>query len=136
VESQRLGLEIHTAVQSDHLITTLASFILETSIASVSSGDGLNDTEYDIAMNIWDYRGYQGRSLCTTKQRRVCSCMNKIDIEDVIAAFPGGDGLYILRPAEGGRYRLVGDAYVDGLMYGEAYEGVDADKVDYDIELI
>jgi hypothetical protein len=87
-------------------------------------------------MHVLNYRGYQGRPLCTTKQRRVCSCMNKIEIGDVIAAFPGGDRLYILRPAEGGRYPLVDDAYVDGLMYGEVYEGVDADKVDYDIELI
>jgi hypothetical protein len=62
--------------------------------------------------------------------------MNKIESDDVIAAFRGADRLYVLRPVEGGRYRLVGDAYVDGLMFGEAYEGVDADEVDYDIELI
>jgi hypothetical protein len=62
--------------------------------------------------------------------------MNKIESGDVIAAFRGADKLYALRPVEGGRYRLVGDAYVDGLMFGEAYEGVDADEVVYDIELI
>jgi hypothetical protein len=62
--------------------------------------------------------------------------MNKIENDDVIAAFSGVDRLYVLRPVEGGRYRLVGDAYVDGLMFGEAYEGVDADEVVYDIELI
>jgi hypothetical protein len=42
----------------------------------------------------------------------------------------------ILQPAEGEGYRIIGDVYVDGLMFGEAYEGINADEVDYDIELI
>jgi hypothetical protein len=62
--------------------------------------------------------------------------MNKIEAEDVIAAFRGGDRFYVLRPAEGGRYRVIGDAYVYGLMNGEAYDDLDPDEVDYDIELI
>ncbi|PMD60012.1 uncharacterized protein K444DRAFT_589727 [Hyaloscypha bicolor E] len=100
-------------------------------------GSPTQQTAYHFwCMNVWKDMHFQGRSFCTTQQRRVCSCMNKIESDDVIAAFRGGDRLYVLRPVEGGRYRLVGDAYVDGLMFGEAYEGVDADEVDYDIELM
>jgi hypothetical protein len=62
--------------------------------------------------------------------------MNKVETGDVIAALRGGHRLYDLRPAEGGGYRVVGDAYVDGLMFGEAYEGLDPEEVDYDIELV
>lgn len=54
---------------------------------------------------------------------------------DKIAAFQGSDRLWLLRPA-GERYRLIGDACVDGLMSGEAYEGMDFNEVDYDIELV
>jgi hypothetical protein len=52
-----------------------------------------------------------------------------------IPVFEGADLLFILRPA-GDEYRLIGDAYVDGLMLGEAYEGVDPDEVDHDIVLV
>lgn len=54
---------------------------------------------------------------------------------DLVAIFEGADRLFILRPA-GKRYRLIGDAYVEGLMKGEAYEGVDPDEVDYNIEIV
>jgi hypothetical protein len=62
--------------------------------------------------------------------------MNKIEIGDVIAALRGGHRLYVLRLAGGGRYCVIGNAYVDSLMFSEAYEGLDPDEVDYDIELI
>jgi hypothetical protein len=134
--SIRLCLKVHTAARSHHLIKTLTPLILETSLNSFSNEAELRPSEVDTAMHVWNYMAFQGRSFCTTQQRRVCSCMNKIENDDVIAAFSGVDRLYVLRPVEGGRYRLVGDAYVDGLMFGEAYEGVDADEVVYDIELI
>lgn len=41
---------------------------------------------------------------------------------------------FVLRPV-GDKYRLVGDAYVDGAMYEEAYEGLDPDEVDCGIGL-
>ncbi|KAN0112562.1 HET domain containing protein [Hyaloscypha variabilis] len=118
-----------------HLIKALASLLLDT-MDEFDPAPSLSNTEYDAARHIWDSHFFQGRSFCTTKRGRICSCMNKIETEDVIAAFRGADRLYVLRPAEGGRYRVVGDAYVDGLMFGEAYDSLDPDEVDYDIELI
>ncbi|KAN0113321.1 HET domain containing protein [Hyaloscypha variabilis] len=131
-----LGLENYTAVRSDQLINILAHSILRLKIDSFSVTNSLSATEKNAAMHVWDYADMRGRSLCITKEKRVCSCMNKIESDDVIAAFCGADRLFVLRPAEGGRYRLIGDAYVDGLMFGEAYEGVNAEEVDHDIELI
>ncbi len=61
--------------------------------------------------------------------------MHEPEKGDLVAVFEGGDRLFILRPV-GDRFRLVGEAYVDGLMNGEAYEGLDPDEVDYDIELV
>jgi len=77
----------------------------------------------------------QGRSFCVTEQGRTCNAMHEPEKGDLIAAFEGGDRLFILRPV-GDRFRLVGEAYVDGLINGEAYEGLDPDEVDYDIELV
>jgi hypothetical protein len=85
----------------------------------------------DIFQRILTY----GRSFSVTENGRVCNAMNQPEKGDLVAAFEGSDRLFILRPT-GERYRLVGDAYVDGLMEGEAYEGLDSDDVDYDIELV
>jgi hypothetical protein len=54
---------------------------------------------------------------------------------DVVAALQGSDRLYVLRPV-GTQYRVVGDAFIYGLMHGEAYEGCDIDEKDGEIELI
>ncbi len=68
------------------------------------------------------------RSFCTTQQGRIGNCMHEAKEGDVIAAFQGADFVCIVR--------LVGDIYVYGLMSGEAYQGIDPDKVDYDIILV
>jgi Heterokaryon incompatibility protein (HET) len=76
-----------------------------------------------------------GRSFCVTENGRICNVMNQAKAGDRVAAFEGADRLFIVRPA-GERYRLIGEAYVDGLMTGEAYEGLDSDEADYEIELV
>ncbi|PMD30290.1 HET-domain-containing protein [Hyaloscypha variabilis F] len=135
-DTLRLGLENHTAVRSDQLIKILAPSILRLEIDSFSITNKLSAIEDNAVDHVWKYAYMEGRSFCITKEKRVCSCSSKIESGDVIAAFCGADRLFVLRPTGGGRYRLVGDAYVDGLMFGEAYEGVNADEVDYDIGLI
>ena len=96
---------------------------------------GLTSYEKGLAegwLHLWKFLG---RSFCVTEQNRPCNCMNEVRVGDVVAALEGADVLYILRPV-GNRYRLIGDAYVDGLMLGEAYEGVNPEDVDYDIQLV
>jgi hypothetical protein len=77
----------------------------------------------------------RGHSFCVTRDGRVCNAMHAIAEGDSLVALAGYDKLFVLRPV-GDKYRLIGDAYVHGLMYGEAYDGLDPDEVDYDIELI
>jgi heterokaryon incompatibility protein (HET) len=102
---------------------------------SFSPSDNLSQEEAMAASELDRHTRYRGRSFCITEQNRLCSGANEVRKGDAIAAFEGTDRLYILRPV-GERYRLIGEAYVDGLMQGEAYEGVDPNEVDYTIELV
>jgi hypothetical protein len=62
---------------------------------------------------------------------------------DTIPLVEGAHVPFALRPAcllpqsvTENRYQLIGEAFVTGEMYGELYEGLDPDEVDYNIELI
>ena len=76
-----------------------------------------------------------GRSFNLTEAGRFCNAMGDVQQGDSIAAFQGSDRLFVLRPVAGS-YQLIGDAYVDGLMDGEAYENIEYETVDHDIELV
>lgn len=43
---------------------------------------------------------------------------------DLVAAFCGGDALYVLRPKEGGEgtFQFIGECYVDGMMDGQVFD--------------
>jgi hypothetical protein len=97
--------------------------------------NGISKDEEDALEELSKELRIGGRTLCVTEKNRLCNGMNEIREDDVIAALEGADKLFILRPV-GSRYQLVGDVYVDGLMNGEAYEGLNPHEVDYDIELI
>ena len=77
-----------------------------------------------------------GRCFCVSKTGRYCNVMHQVQEGDVVVSLEGYDRLFVLRPVEGERYQIIGDAYVDGLMRGEAYEGLDPDEVDCDIALV
>jgi hypothetical protein len=76
-----------------------------------------------------------GRSYCATDNGHACNAINQAREGDVVAALQGSDRLWILRLVNY-RYRLIGETYVDGLMSGEAYKGVDPNDVDHGTELI
>lgn len=61
----------------------------------------------------------EGRSLCMTQSGRLCLAPSKTRIGDSVAIFYGGKTAYILRPV-GDDFELLGEAYVHGLMKGEA----------------
>lgn len=78
----------------------------------------------------------RGRSLGITKSGRAFNAMNRIQEGDCVFALEGsGDRLWTLRPVADGRYRLVGDIWVHGIMSGQLYDGIDPKDVDYDIEI-
>jgi hypothetical protein len=134
--ARRLNIEVGEAVaHADELTKSLTALITSLDINSFSPRDALSSPDQSAAMEVLDYEVSKGRSICTTQQRRICSGMNAVKTGDVIATFEGADRLFVLRPV-GDKYQLIGDAYVDGLMLGKAYEGVDPDEVDYDIQLV
>ncbi|KAF2174548.1 hypothetical protein K469DRAFT_688621 [Zopfia rhizophila CBS 207.26] len=96
---------------------------------------GLERADVEAGLFSVDRVSLRGRSLCCTNAGRICNTMHSTEQGDLIATFQGANRLYILRPV-GEKYRLIGDAYVDGLMYGEAYEGLNYEEVDYDIEIV
>ncbi len=122
--------------QCDALIRELAAQIGGiVNLDSFQANDPLTHREQAAHDDLFPRVLYSGRSFCVTLNGRVCSAMNQPEKGDQIAAFEGADRLFILKPVRE-RYRLIGEAYVDGLMKGEAYEGLDPDEVDYDIELV
>jgi hypothetical protein len=125
-----------TLEQCEELISDLASLFMDQSrLDTFDPGSDLTGEENGLAQDVWDRATEHGRSFCVTKAARFCNVMYQAEEGDIFAAFQGSDVLFLLRPV-GTQYRLIGDAYVDGLMNGEAYEGHDFNEVDYDIELI
>jgi hypothetical protein len=135
--SARFGTKILNLSQFEAVVQSMATLpgIARDGKNVYSCGDPLSDQEDEADDTIRAMLRVQGRSLCITEGERICSGMNEVREGDVVAALDGGHTLYILRPV-GDRYRLIGDAHVDGWMFGEAYEGLDPDEVDYDITLI
>lgn len=88
------------------------------------------------------YNRFNGRAFCMTDSGALCTVGNVAHKGDVIATIEGSDRFWALRPASPAtlgvsmRYRIVGDAWVYGMMHGEAYAGLNPDIVDGEIELI
>ncbi|KAI9658046.1 MAG: hypothetical protein M1821_002706 [Bathelium mastoideum] len=72
---------------------------------------------------------------CVSEKSRIGLVQDRAMANDVLTVFEGADRLFVIRP-EGSKYRLISPAYVDGLMNGEFYAGVDPNEVDEVIELI
>lgn len=63
----------------------------------------------------------EGRSLCVTRNDRLCLAPPETKVGDIVAIFYGGKTAYILRPVRED-FEIIGEAYVHGLMKGEALE--------------
>ena len=64
---------------------------------------------------------YNFRCLVTTKKNLIGVSLVETQEGDQIFVLPGGRVPMILRPVDEGKYELVGDAYIHGIMHGEAY---------------
>ena len=116
-------------------LMSLATLLFGDDAGSFPFADKFSKAEYNIGLGTHHRIVFNGRSFCVTEQNRFCNGMNQVVEGDVIAALEGADRLYILRPYRG-RYRLVGDAYVDGLMKGESFVDLSPDEISTDIELV
>lgn len=125
------------------LVTTTANLLVEARILDPSlatSNQISQDPEVHEHIIQWPSRMYiHGRSLASTQAGRVCNVMNEVQEGDVITALRGwGRGFFVLRPVPGPEptFRVVGEAWVSGLMEGQAYDGSDPTDADYDIHLV
>jgi hypothetical protein len=61
------------------------------------------------------------RVICLVDNHRICLAFAHVEAGDVIVVFRGGPSLHVLRPS-GDSFQYSGDAYMYGLMEGEATE--------------
>ena len=71
---------------------------------------------FEISFQTWNHQ----RNFCTTKGKRLGMVPRAARKGDIICAFLGAITPFVLRPDGCGNYRLVGECYVQGLMYGES----------------
>lgn len=87
---------------------------------------------------MWHATQVVGRCLAVTNNSAIINACGKTQVGDVIALLRGSRWPCILRPVGGERmqYQILGIAWVNGMMYGEAYNNGDPDELDYEIEII
>ena len=51
-------------------------------------------------------------------------------VSDLAIVLLGGDFCFLLRPEDTGHYELVGDAYIQGLMFGEMIKRNDKGEIE------
>ena len=71
---------------------------------------------FDDVFKLWSYQ----RRFCTTEGKRLGMVPRATQKGDIICAFPGAITPFVLRADGSGNYLLVGECYVQGLMYGES----------------
>lgn len=71
----------------------------------------------------------RGRGFATTRSGYIGLVSPKAQVGDLIVVIMGARIPFVIRKAQGG-YLLVGDAYVHGLMEGEALRRSDLRQVD------
>lgn len=66
---------------------------------------------------------WKGRVFITTKGGKIGAVPHGVRSGDVVCVLFGGQPVYVVRRnLEGTTWRYLGDAYVDGLMYGEVFD--------------
>ncbi|PVH73331.1 hypothetical protein DL98DRAFT_607490 [Cadophora sp. DSE1049] len=53
-----------------------------------------------------------------------------VEVEDIVCVFLGARLPYILRERSDGTFRLVGEAYAHGIMYGETWQRKEPPKLE------
>ncbi|KAF2804945.1 uncharacterized protein BDZ99DRAFT_339206, partial [Mytilinidion resinicola] len=71
-----------------------------------------------------------GRSPFITKKGHLVLASEHVQPGDVVALIRGAQVPFILRRQSSGQYQVIGEAYVDGIMDGEAMESSKCHAVD------
>lgn len=67
--------------------------------------------------------GAQGRAFVSTKNGRIGLAPKHTQRGDMVVILWNAGSPYVLRPLGNEHFKLVGEAYIHGLMYGEALAG-------------
>ncbi|TLD31339.1 hypothetical protein PspLS_01816 [Pyricularia sp. CBS 133598] len=73
------------------------------------------------------------RIFSTTAEGRLCMAPKETRVGDVVCVLLGSEVPFVIRPTRQGMYELIGEAYVSGIMDGEALSG-QYDQVDIMLE--
>ena len=76
-------------------------------------------TQYENTM--WEVAG--GNSFCVTEAKRAGWVPLYAKAGDKICIFTGAAAPFLIRERGDGSFELIGDAYIHGIMYGEALQG-------------
>jgi hypothetical protein len=68
-------------------------------------------------------RSSSSMNFCSTSSGKIGWIPRAAQVGDKICIFSGGPAPFVIREEEGGCWKLIGDAYIHGIMYGEATEG-------------
>jgi hypothetical protein len=74
--------------------------------------------KYYPAMGKWS----EARRFCTTSNRRLAQVPCGTESGDAVCIILGAAVPYVLRPHKSGKWEIIGECYVDGIMNGEAIE--------------
>ncbi|KZL70616.1 heterokaryon incompatibility protein [Colletotrichum incanum] len=74
------------------------------------------------------------RRLCRTRKDRLCMLPREARAGDVVCILLGSEVPFVIRPTRKGMYEMIGDAYVSGMMDGEALSSGIHDQVDVMLE--
>lgn len=95
---------------------------------------GLTDQDYDLALR---YENAQARVIskkfCATSKRYLGWLVEAGAVGDVVCIFSGCTVPFLLRPDGDDHYILIGECYIQGIMYGEALAKDDLIEQDFRI---
>jgi hypothetical protein len=83
----------------------------------------LKDPDIDMLVDLVDVMSSR-RSFVITKHGRLGWCPHTCQEGDVISVLAGGRVPFVLRKCGENQYQLIGDAYIHGIMDGEAVEAL------------
>ncbi|KAB8203826.1 heterokaryon incompatibility protein-domain-containing protein [Aspergillus parasiticus] len=118
----------------NRIIKRAEALALDIDYSLLQSIEDVAEEEWEALKRMLPYVLERERRLGLTRAERMYNASDTVQDGDAILALQGADRLFVIRLCGEDTYSLIGDIFVHGLMYGEAYENQDSSEVDYDIK--
>lgn len=107
---------------AQHVVSALGATadVVADDVRAVAVAEGLERESDHDKWSRWAVSASEGRSFARTERGYYVLGPGALEAGDVVCVLFGGKVPFCLRPTSGGRYLLVGECYVHGLMTGEA----------------